>query len=317
MTPESKLIFQAPYDTTTKVISAVVCVMLLGIAAAIHMAPVAGIAGLVLLAAWAYSPRRYEIGKGVLAVRRPIGSVRIPLADIREIRPSTADDFRGAIRLWGSGGLFGYYGLFSTAVLGRSWWYVTDRKRAVIVRTDAKTIVVSPDDVSGFVAAIGGGSGPWGPQPGPAQEAARRGIPAGPVVAVMIAVAVLGLIAAALLYAPGPPPYTLTSDSLTIHDRFYAVTVKAGDVDTGRIRIVDIGSDPEWRPTARTNGFANAHYRSGWFRVANGQTVRMYWADSRHLVLLPPRGDGHAVLLQVPDAEIFFAEVRRKWSGGA
>ena len=46
----------------------------------------------------------------------------------------------------------------------------------------------------------------------------------------------------------------------------------------------------------RTNGFANAHYASGWFRVASGKTVRMYRAGGTRLVLLPPKGDGAAVL---------------------
>ena len=63
----------------------------------------------------------------------------------------------------------------------------------------------------------------------------------------------------------------------------------------------------------RTNGFANAHYRSGWFRVANGQKVRMYRADGTRLLLLPPKGDGAAVLLEAKDPEQFLDELRRQW----
>ena len=60
----------------------------------------------------------------------------------------------GCIRLWGSGGLFGYYGLFSTAKLGKSTWYVTNRSNAVVLITAAKTILFSPDDPKEFLAAI-------------------------------------------------------------------------------------------------------------------------------------------------------------------
>jgi hypothetical protein len=118
----------------------------------------------------------------------------------------------------------------------------------------------------------------------------------------------------ALLYSPGPPRYTLTSQSLTIHDRFYPVTVQAAAVDVEHIRLIEFGVDTEWRPTARTNGFANAHYRSGWFRVASGKTVRMYWAESKRLVLLPPKGDGAAILLETADPEGFLRQLRQAWT---
>ncbi|MBV9770294.1 MAG: hypothetical protein JOZ32_12035, partial [Bryobacterales bacterium] len=37
------------------------------------------------------------------------------------------------------GGLFGYYGLFTTAKLGKSTWYVTKRENGVVVIAGAKT----------------------------------------------------------------------------------------------------------------------------------------------------------------------------------
>ena len=85
-------------------------------------------------------------------------------------------------------------------------------------------------------------------------------------------------------------------------------------MDVAHIRIVDFAVDTDWRPTARTNGFANAHYRSGWFRVASGQTVRMYRADSKRLVLIPPKGDGVNVLLEASQPERFIEELQRKWA---
>ena len=75
------------------------------------------------------------------------GPAIVPLAGVREVRRAAPEDFRRAIRLFGSGGLFGYYGLFSTSRLGRSYWYVTDRSKAVVVVTAVKTALFSPDDV--------------------------------------------------------------------------------------------------------------------------------------------------------------------------
>ena len=136
----------------------------------------------------------------------------------------------------------------------------------------------------------------------------------GHLVAITVAVLVAGVVALAMLYSPGLPKYTITPGSLTIQDRFYPVTLSADFVDEHGIRIVDLDVDREWRPTLRTNGFANGHYASGWFKVANGNTVRMYRAGGKRLVLLPPKGDGVPVLLQVENPETFIDNLRRIWS---
>jgi hypothetical protein len=90
--------------------------------------------------------------------------------------------------------------------------------------------------------------------------------------------------------------------------------VTPDSVDVSNIRVVDLTTEDEWRPTRRTNGFANSHYRSGWFRVGNGATVRLYAADGTRLVLLPPKSDSSAVLMETQDPEGFIQEVRQEWS---
>jgi len=46
---------------------------------------------------------------------------------------------------------------------------------------------------------------------------------------------------------------------------------------------------------------------------ASGKTIRMYRAGSTRLVVLPPKGDGAAVLLETREPEKFAVEVREKW----
>jgi hypothetical protein len=297
--------------------TAIVSVLLLSLAMAVHRVVVWCPAVLALVAAYAWSPRGYAVSRGSVAVNRLIGNVCIPLDGIREVRAATKDDFRGCLRLFGNGGLFGYYGLFRTAKLGKSTWYVTNRSKAVVVITGAKTVLFSPDDVDGFVAAVRASAPVPTTLPGgpglDSMQFGSDGSQLGKLVGAAIGIVAMAVVAFAFLYSPGPPGYTLTPESLTIHDRFYPVTLNRTSVDVGQIRVVDFGVDTEWRPTARTNGFANPHYRSGWFRVASGKTVRMYRADSARLVLLPPKGDGAAVLLETREPEKFVAEVRGKW----
>lgn len=145
--------FQLSYDRTTKIVSTVVCLGLLAIVVAVHNLVVAFLSILVLAVSYAYSPRGYVVDGDSILVKRIAGSARVSLTGVREGRRATQEDLRGCIRLGGSGGLFGYYGLFSTSKLGKSTWYVTNRANSIVVITAAKTVLFSPDDTEGFLAA--------------------------------------------------------------------------------------------------------------------------------------------------------------------
>jgi len=308
--------FTASWDSLTKVISAAVVVLLLGPAIFELRSPLAsgiGIVALVLMYAW--SPRGYEIIGGTLFIRRLAGSVRIPLESIREARQATPEDLSGCVRLFGSGGVFGWYGLFRTSKPGKSTWYVTDRSHAVVLVTGARTVLISPDEADRFLSVVRV-TIPETPPTAPALDALGRYDSGnrGALIGAVTAVVALAIAALALFYRPGPPGYALTPETLTIHDRFYPVTLNASTVDVSGVRVVDLAMDQEWQPTMRTNGFGSLHYHAGWFRVASGKSVRMYRADSKQLVLLPPAGDGNAVLLETRDPAELVREVREKWS---
>ena len=160
MAPGVPLAFSVSYDVTTKVISACIWVVpLLAALAVVRRNPTArlvvgGSLLLISMVAYAYSPRVYAVSAEGITVWRPIGNVRVPLETVREVRPATRQDLAGCIRLWTSGGLFGYDGLYRTAKLGQCRWYVADRSRMVVLVTRAETALFSPDDPNGFARAI-------------------------------------------------------------------------------------------------------------------------------------------------------------------
>ena len=121
-----------------------VLVVFLAIVVATHSVVAGCLFAVILVGAYAWSPRGYAVSDGSIEVNRLIGSARIPLDGLREARAATKDDFRGCLRLFGNGGLFGYYGLFRTSKLGKSTWYVTNRGKAVVVVTGEKTVAVQP-----------------------------------------------------------------------------------------------------------------------------------------------------------------------------
>ena len=313
--------FRASQDRFTTVISAFFCLLLLALAIVLRNL-FAAVAGLT----FAWSPRGYFVFTDAITVRRLMGDVRVPLDRVLELRRVTPEDLRGCMRLWGSGGLFGYFGLYRTSRLGKCTWYVTNRKNAVVLVTETKTVIFSPDDVDGFLAAATAAGAI------PQYAASRAGIysvgdesapsgsgtiPLGARIAVSVAVALAlaGLIAGlfAVRYAPGPPSYTLNHDALEIQDAFYPVTLKASSVNVDALRIVDLRDDTEWVPTRRTNGFANSHYQSGWYVVKNGIKVRLYRAGGERLVLIPRVGGDAPVLLQADDPDRFVQDLASEW----
>jgi hypothetical protein len=304
--------FSASYDRTAKIITGFVCLGLLAVVAIVHSVVLDCLSLLVLAIGVAYSPRGYLVEGRSILVRRFAGFARISLDELREARKTTDDDLRGCIRLAGSGGLFGYYGLFTTAKLGKCTWYVTDRNHCVVVITGPKTILFSPDETDGFLAAIHAVA-PQAASANPALSLPRRRFPAIGMIAGMGVAAAIILGIAANVYAPGLPGYTLTSDALTIHDRFYPVTLRASEFDLNGIRIVDLNQNTDWRPVRRTNGFANSHYQSGWFQVAGGEKVRLYRAGGSRAVLLVPSGAGSPILYQAADPEAFVEQLRAAW----
>jgi hypothetical protein len=310
----SNVPFSASYDRGAKILSALVCLGLLAVVVLVHNFILGGLSLLVLAICVAYSPRSYVIEGQSIVVRRLAGAARIGLEDVREARRVTAEDLRGCIRLRGSSGFFGYYGLFRTAKLGKCTWYVTDRSKSVVVITQAKTVLLSPDDTDGFLSAIRVvAPRSTAVEGAPEFAGPRRLSPLGTTIVVCIVLAVISLAVAASSYAPGPPGYTLTSDALTIHDRFYPVTLRAPEVDLSGMRIVDLDQNTPWRPVRRTNGFANSHYQSGWFLAANGVKVRLYRAGGSRAVLLPPTGAGSPVLYQAADPELLVEQIRAQW----
>jgi hypothetical protein len=147
--------FGAPYDRTAKILTGIVCALLLSAPLFAGTSKILAISALVIAASFAWSPRGYAVSGRTLTVKRWVGNARVPLNDLRDVRRATADDLRGCLRLFGSGGMFGYFGLFRTSKLGRCWWYATNRQNMVVVITGDQTVLASPADVDAFLSMIG------------------------------------------------------------------------------------------------------------------------------------------------------------------
>jgi hypothetical protein len=85
----------------------------------------------------------------MLIIVRPIKRIIIPLADIKEVRLLNKEELGTLIRMFGSGGLFGYYGTFKSTRMGKLKLYTTRRNNRIMLTTvDEERILISPDDLS-------------------------------------------------------------------------------------------------------------------------------------------------------------------------
>lgn len=102
----------------------------------------------VLFIPYLWAPQGYFILKKTVIVKRLIGDVTISFIE----EPKRWRWTWWGVRLVGSGGLYGYYGLFSFRGIGRVWMYATNRHNLILIKTDqGKKILLSPKDPEEFI----------------------------------------------------------------------------------------------------------------------------------------------------------------------
>jgi hypothetical protein len=105
--------------------------------------------------AFAFRPAGYVVTAEEVVVSRPLWNVHIRRADLRRVAALPARDLSASIRLFGVGGLFGYYGRYASTTLGRTTWYATRRDTPVLLETTGgKKYILTPNDPGAFVGAL-------------------------------------------------------------------------------------------------------------------------------------------------------------------
>lgn len=145
--------YQAPWSTSLVVVSVLTTALLgpVGVLTGWIGHPVASVlCAVILLGSAAFTIRGYAVTREAILVRRLFWSTRLPLAGLQSAE-ADPEAMRASIRLFGNGGLFSFTGLFRNRALGNYRAYVTDPRRAVILRFAQRTVVLSPADPQEFV----------------------------------------------------------------------------------------------------------------------------------------------------------------------
>ncbi|HEY5103382.1 MAG TPA: PH domain-containing protein [Steroidobacteraceae bacterium] len=155
--------FRAPWSASLKTASSIAVVLLLGIAVTgIWLLPArapllrtfmavlpAGIAALALL----FMVSSYKLTVTMLEIRRPFWTTTIELSDLVAVA-GDAEALRGALRVFGNGGLFSFTGVFWKRGIGLFHAYATDPGRAVVLKFKKRTVIITPDDPLRFIVRV-------------------------------------------------------------------------------------------------------------------------------------------------------------------
>ena len=117
-------------------------------------APILTTVGFLLIygIAYAFRPISYILTNEQLIIHRPFADVKIDRLQVKSVELLEEGKLRLSVRLFGVGGLFGYYGKFANSKLGNMTWYATRRNKAVLVLTmENKKIILTPDEPERFV----------------------------------------------------------------------------------------------------------------------------------------------------------------------
>jgi hypothetical protein len=92
--------------------------------------------------------KHYVLDSDRLIIKRPISDKVILFSEIAQVFLPDQDEFKRTIRIFGVGGIFGFYGKFYNTHFGSMTWYVTQNKNRILIELKSgKKMVISPDDV--------------------------------------------------------------------------------------------------------------------------------------------------------------------------
>jgi Bacterial PH domain len=154
--------FRAPWSKSLIVASTFATLVCLGVSYALWTLPLRGGSAeslrfwlvllplAVILICALFTVRGYSISNRELEIRRLLWTTRLSLHGLQGAYFDPNATHR-SIRTFGNGGFFSFSGHFRNKELGSYRAFMTDRRRAVVLRFPSSVIVISPDRPEDFV----------------------------------------------------------------------------------------------------------------------------------------------------------------------
>ena len=109
---------------------------------------------LILFVVYLLHVQHYEVTHEGIKIKRLIGSKQIDFNNIKRVDRVKNDDLGVIIRTFGNGGIFGISGFYKSTIYGKLTLFATQQRNYVIVETDLKKYVLTPDEPFEFVKSV-------------------------------------------------------------------------------------------------------------------------------------------------------------------
>jgi hypothetical protein len=156
------MIYKVTSDKTAKFLTIAVTLLFIGIAIGPKLfsksenteISIISVVVLFLIYGISYglSPNSYEINDNSIVIKRLFKNVIVNRSQIKNVLKLESGKLSGAIRMFASGGLFGYFGTFWNKEFGTMTWYATRRDKAIMLITISnQKIILTPDETDNFL----------------------------------------------------------------------------------------------------------------------------------------------------------------------
>ncbi|NIM18799.1 MAG: hypothetical protein GTO51_00890 [Candidatus Latescibacteria bacterium] len=117
-----------------------------------------------------------------------------------------------------------------------------------------------------------------------------------------------------LAYSSRHVTFELGPEGLRIRGDMYGRSIPASALIVDEVRPIDLGLEKGFQLKWRTNGAGLPGYKSGWFKLRNGQKALAFITDKRRVVYVPTQ-DGYSVLLSVREPDEFVRACKELFGG--
>jgi len=121
---------------------------------------------------------------------------------------------------------------------------------------------------------------------------------------VIIAVFLLGIVTlfGYLAFSSRHVHLEVGEGGLRIGGDIYGRSIPASSVAIDAVKVLNLKQDEAYRLKWRTNGSGLPGYKSGWFKLANGEKALVFITDPTRVIYIPTR-DGYSILMSVAEPD--------------
>ena len=114
-------------------------------------------------------------------------------------------------------------------------------------------------------------------------------------------------------YSAKRTKFIVSNEGLEVKGCLYGRTVLWSSIIKDDIKPVNLLTEQNYRPTARTHGVELSGYLSGWFRLNNGERALLFVTEQADVIYVPTN-KGYCVLLSPSRPKEFLNVIQQVWN---